>query len=92
MPAILVIENDDLEMEFIRSIIQQELGRKYALLAARTGAQGLRFARQNHPEIVLMDVLLPDMADARKTADQLEALSDKRSWPFPTYSELLFSV
>lgn len=61
MPAILVIENDDLEMEFIRSIIQQELGRKYALLAARTGAQGLRFARQNHPEIVLMDVLLPDM-------------------------------
>ncbi len=38
------------------------------------------------------DVLLPDMADARKAADQLEALSDKRSWPFPTYSELLFSV
>ena len=50
MPAILVIENDDLEMDFIHSVIQEELGRKYSVLTARTGAQGIRSARQNHPE------------------------------------------
>lgn len=60
MPAILVIENDDLEMDFIHSVIQEELGRKYSVLTARTGAQGIRSARQNHPEIILMDILLPD--------------------------------
>jgi glutamine synthetase len=38
------------------------------------------------------DVLVPDMTAARETADQLEALTDGRAWPFPVYSELLFSV
>ncbi|WP_300637873.1 glutamine synthetase III [uncultured Oscillibacter sp.] len=38
------------------------------------------------------DVLVPDMAAARETADQLETLTDGKAWPFPVYSELLFSV
>ena len=38
------------------------------------------------------DVLIPDMAAARETADTLETLTDARVWPFPVYSELLFSV
>ena len=38
------------------------------------------------------DVLVPDMTAARETADQLEALTGGRAWPFPVYSELLFSV
>jgi len=38
------------------------------------------------------DVLIPDMAAARETADKLETLTDARAWPFPVYSELLFSV
>ncbi len=38
------------------------------------------------------DVLVPDMTAARETADQLETLTDGKAWPFPVYSELLFSV
>ena len=38
------------------------------------------------------DVLIPDMADARKAADQLETLTDSEFWPFPVYSDLLFYV
>nr|WP_325211381.1 glutamine synthetase III [uncultured Oscillibacter sp.] len=38
------------------------------------------------------DVLIPDMTAARETADKLESLTDARAWPFPVYSELLFSV
>ena len=38
------------------------------------------------------DVLIPDMTAARETADQLETLTDAKAWPFPVYSELLFSV
>ena len=36
--------------------------------------------------------LLPHMKEARTYADQLELLTDKQDWPFPVYSELLFSV
>ena len=38
------------------------------------------------------NVLVPDMKAAREAADQLETLTASDAWPFPTYSELLFSV
>ena len=37
------------------------------------------------------DTIIPAMNDAREAADTLETLVDRRFWPFPTYSELLFS-
>ena len=38
------------------------------------------------------DELMPRMAELRKAADALEALTDKAAWPFPTYDELLFQI
>ncbi len=38
------------------------------------------------------DVIIPDMAEARAAADRLEAITAKEYWPFPVYSDLLFSV
>ena len=35
--------------------------------------------------------ILADMNDARKSADALELLVDEQYWPFPVYSDLLFS-
>ena len=38
------------------------------------------------------NTLVPDMAVARATADRLETLTSSKYWPFPVYSDLLFSV
>ena len=38
------------------------------------------------------DMILPLMTELRVHADALERITDKGSWPFPTYDELLFSV
>ena len=38
------------------------------------------------------DTLLPDMAQARNSADALEVLTAAEYWPMPVYSQLLFSV
>ena len=38
------------------------------------------------------NVLIPDMAEARRAADQLETLIPSDRWPFPVYSDLLFYV
>ena len=35
-------------------------------------------------------VILEDMAAARSLADELETLVERKSWPFPTYSDILF--
>ena len=36
--------------------------------------------------------LVPDMEKARILADRLETLMPRECWPFPVYSDLLFSV
>ena len=38
------------------------------------------------------DVIIPDMAEARAAADRLETVTAREYWPFPVYSDLLFSV
>lgn len=50
------------------------------------GEDPLSAARYMH------DVVLPAMADLRKSADRLETMTDRSYWPFPTYDELLFSI
>ncbi len=37
------------------------------------------------------DVIVPDMNECRSFADELETITDRSAWPFPTYSDLLFS-
>ena len=38
------------------------------------------------------DIILPDMATAREITDKLESITARENWPYPVYSELLFSV
>lgn len=38
------------------------------------------------------DKVLSAMNDARKAIDRMEAITSSEFWPYPTYSELLFSV
>lgn len=38
------------------------------------------------------DTILPAMTALRKPCDLLETMVDKKSWPFPTYEDLLFEL
>lgn len=38
------------------------------------------------------DSVLPAMEKVRRAADELETIVDKRFWPYPTYSEILYSI
>lgn len=37
------------------------------------------------------DVIVPDMNECRSFSDELETITERSAWPFPTYSDLLFS-
>ena len=37
------------------------------------------------------DVIVPDMNECRSFVDELETITERTAWPFPTYSDLLFS-
>ena len=40
----------------------------------------------------MRDEVIPKMRTLRQAADELESMTDRKAWPFPTYDELLFNV
>jgi two-component system cell cycle response regulator DivK len=56
--TVLIVEDNDKNMKLVRDILQHE---GYATLEAATGREGLRLAREARPDLVLMDIQLPDI-------------------------------
>ena len=56
--TVLVIEDNEMNMKLVRSLLQ--LG-KYSVLEAMDAENGILQARENHPDLILMDIQLPGM-------------------------------
>ena len=56
--TILVIEDNALNMKLVKSLLG--IG-KYSVLAAEDAESGMQVARENHPDLILMDIQLPGM-------------------------------
>jgi two-component system cell cycle response regulator DivK len=54
--TILVIEDNEMNMRLIRAFL--EIG-KYRILEARDAETGIRLVREQHPDLILMDIQLP---------------------------------
>lgn len=58
MTTILIVEDNDKNMKLVRDI----LGHKgYTTLEAATGSEGVRLALAHKPDLILMDIQLPDI-------------------------------
>ncbi len=69
---VLVIDDDPQVRHLIRLVLEEE---GFVVGAAMDGAQALRLAAEQPPELVVLDVSLPDVTGAT-VADQLRA-----AWP-----------
>ena len=58
MSTILIVEDNEKNMKLVRDILQHK---GHATLEAVTGGEGVRLAREMRPDLVLMDIQLPDM-------------------------------
>jgi CheY-like chemotaxis protein len=56
--SVLVIEDNALNMKLVRTLL--EIG-KYRVLEAVNAETGIRMAREHRPDLVLIDIQLPDM-------------------------------
>ena len=76
--TLLLIDDDD----DIREVAQLslELGAGWTVLAASSGPEGVKLARENKPDAILLDVMMPVM-DGPATLDQLRA--DKLTHDIP---------
>lgn len=58
MSTILIVENDEKNMKLVRDILQHK---GYTTLEAVTGWDGVRLALERYPDLILMDIQLPDI-------------------------------
>jgi two-component system cell cycle response regulator DivK len=64
MRTILIVEDNEKNMKLVRDILRHQ---GHATLEAVNGLDGVRLAEEEHPDLVLMDIQLPDI-------DGIEAL------------------
>ncbi|HEX9769890.1 MAG TPA: response regulator [Kiloniellales bacterium] len=62
--TVLVIEDNDQSRMLFRELLK---ARGYSVLEASTGMEGWRLAREQRPEIILMDIQLPDVSGLEVT-------------------------
>jgi two-component system, cell cycle response regulator DivK len=58
MSVILIVEDNEKNMKLVRDILQHK---GHTTLEATTGGEGVRLALEAHPDLVLMDIQLPDI-------------------------------
>ena len=58
MSKILIVEDNDKNMKLVRDILQHK---GYTTLEAATGGDGVRMAIEQTPDLILMDIQLPDI-------------------------------
>ncbi len=73
---ILVVD----DAEFNRDLIIQLLGDEYEILAAVDGAEGIKMAEQERPDLILMDLGMPVM-DGWEATRKIKANSELRHIP-----------
>ena len=64
MKKILIVEDNEKNMKLVRDILQHK---GFATLEAEMGLEGVRLAKEQKPDLILMDIQLPDI-------DGIEAL------------------
>jgi two-component system cell cycle response regulator DivK len=71
MSTILIVEDNEKNMKLVRDILQHQ---GHATLEAATGVDGVRLAMERLPDLILMDIQLPDI-------DGIAALRQIRAQP-----------
>lgn len=74
---ILVVEDNDRNLKLVRDVLQHA---GFEVLEARTGEQGVALARDDPPDLVLLDLQLPGI-DGTETLHQLRQLPATASMP-----------
>jgi two-component system, cell cycle response regulator DivK len=61
---ILIVEDNDLNMKLFHDLLEVQ---GYATLQTRDGMEALKLARQHHPDLILMDIQLPEVSGLEVT-------------------------
>jgi two-component system, cell cycle response regulator DivK len=62
--TVLIVEDNELNMKLVRDLLEV---RGYRILQTREGIEALKLARDHHPDLILMDIQLPEVSGLEVT-------------------------
>ena len=62
--TVLIVEDNELNMKLFHDLLDAH---GYATLQTRSGAEALRLARQHRPDLIIMDIQLPEVSGLEVT-------------------------
>ena len=68
-PVILLVDDNDTNLKLLHETLD---GKGYSLLIARSGEEALRVAAKAHPDLILLDIMMPGI-DGYETCARLKA-------------------
>jgi two-component system cell cycle response regulator DivK len=74
---VLIVEDNELNLKLLNDILEYH---GYTILTTRTGGPALEIARRHRPDLILMDIQLPDIT-GMEAAQQLKADEQTRAIP-----------
>ena len=60
--TVLVVEDNELNMKLFHDLLEAH---GYVVLQTRDGMDALRLARQHRPDLILMDIQLPEVSGSK---------------------------
>lgn len=57
--TVLIVEDNELNMKLFHDLLESQ---GYTTLQTRDGIEALKLARENHPDLILMDIQLPEVS------------------------------
>jgi two-component system, cell cycle response regulator DivK len=64
MKKVLIVEDNDLNMKLFNDLLEAH---GYCTLQTKDGVEALRMARLHHPDLILMDIQLPEISGLEVT-------------------------
>ncbi len=84
--TILIVEDDELNLKLLKDILDF---RGYSTVVTGLGAAAFDLARQHHPDLILLDIQLPDIT-GEEAARRLKA--DERTRAIPIIAVTAFAM
>jgi two-component system, cell cycle response regulator DivK len=74
---ILIVEDNELNLKLLHDVLEAH---GYTVFVSREGSAVLRMAREQHPHLILMDLMLPDISGLEVTR-QIKSAAETRGIP-----------
>lgn len=87
--TILIVDDDEDFVESLSCFLEMH---HFRVLKARNGAEGVRVARGEHPDLILMDVMMGERTEGFFTIQQIRHIKELKDSPIFVLSSLYSQI